>query len=355
VLNKTTCQKLLLLAIITVMIASVFTAGMNTANVFAKSKDSKAKADFIKKFGKSVEGKWSKIEVGSYSIFGSNATITPYNKTKTGPVVPPPPPQCKTGEHLEGDKCIPNVIPSDGNSTIVCMVGDISGTAVRDAMVKAGCQAVIALGDLTYSDTLAAFTKNYGDNQFQVIKCDIGNHDSDENAKGKDIIKQAKAYCGDTWWLKVGTSTLFIGLNTNGNLDTQLGVVQGWLMDNQFMAGITKVHITSHKAICDTPPKSHHPELLMTLCNSITAFVPGIVTLYWENGHNHVYAETSDGLIKTIGTGGRSHYDCGTGMGKTHDWTYCNNNDYGFLKYKIDNIKGDTIGNFTSTSGKVIR
>jgi hypothetical protein len=352
-LNRIACI-LLVSAIITAMIASTSIQPMSYVNVYAKSKDSKAKDAIIKVIGKSVEGKWSKIDEASYSLFGSNATITPYNKTESGPIVPPPPPQCKTGEHLDGGKCVPNIIPSDGNSTIVCMVGDIEGTGVRDAMVKAGCEAVVALGDLTYGDTLAAFTKNYGGNQFQVIKCDIGNHDSDENAKGKDIVKQAKAYCGDTWWLKVGQSTLFMGINTNGNLDTQLGTIQGWLMNETLMAGITKVHITSHKAICDTPPKSHHPELEMTLCNSITAYVPGIVTLYWENGHNHVYAETSDGLIKTVGSGERSHYDCGTGMGKTHDWTYCNNKDYGFLKYKIDNIKGDTISNFISTSGKVI-
>lgn len=334
--------------VIGLLILTLILAPALTFESFSKSKDSKAKDAIVKAIGKSVEGKWSKIDEASYSLFGSNVTITPYNKTGSGPVVPPPPPQCKTGEHLDGGKCIPNVVPSDGNSTIVCLVGDISGSAVNDAMVKAGCQAKIGLGDLTYKDTLAAF-KSQGFN-----KCDIGNHDSDENAKGKGIVKEAKAYCGDTWWLKVGQGTLFVGLNTNGNLDTQLGTVQGWLMNDTLMAGVTNVHITSHKAICDTPPKSHHPELLMTLCNSIAAYVPAMVTLSWENGHNHVYAETSDGLIKTIGTGERSHYDCGTGMGKTHQWIYCNNKDFGFLKYKIDNIKGDTVASFISTSGKVI-
>jgi hypothetical protein len=327
------------------LIASV--GALGAQNVLAKSKDSKAKDAFIKAYSKSVEGKWSKIAESSYSIFGSNATITPYNKTKATPVPPIPPPSCKTGEHLENGKCILDVIPSDGNSSIVCLVGDISGTAVNDAMVKAGCQAKIGLGDLTYKSDLSAF-KSQG-----FTKCDIGNHDAEEDGSAA-LEKESIAYCNDTWWLKVGQSTLFIGLNTNGNLDVQLGTIQGWLMDSQFMSGITSVHITSHKAICDTPPNSHHKELLMELCNSITAYVPGIVKLYWENGHNHVYAETSDGLIKTIGTGGRSHYDCGTGMGKTHDWTYCNNKDYGFLKYKIDNISGDTVGNFISTSGKVI-
>jgi hypothetical protein len=324
---------------------------MSNTSVLAKSKDSKAKDAIVKTIGKSVEGKWSKIDLAGYSIFGSNATIFPYNKT-VGPVVPPPPLVCEPNEHPDNGKCIPNETPSNITGTVVCLVGDIQGVAVRDGMKDFGCDDVIALGDLTYGSTLDSFVKDYGSNDFKVLRCVIGNHDADEEEKGKAIVKQAKLFCGeDAWWFKVGNATLFVGINTNGNLDTQLGNIQDALMNNQFMSNITSVHFVSHKAICMTPPNSHHKELLKTLCNSLRDYVPPGVRIYFDNGHNHVYAETKDGLTKTIGTGGRSHYECGIDQ----IWIYCNNKDNGFLAYTIDNSTGATVGHFYGTSGNLIR
>lgn len=333
------------------MLLTLLIAPTLTHDIFSKSKDSKAKDAIVKAIGKSVEGKWSKIDIASYSVFGSNATITPWNKTK-GPVIPPPPLVCKSDEHPENGKCVPNVIPNPNASstTVVCMVGDISGTAVRDGMKSLGCDDVIALGDLNYASTLDSFIKDYGSNDFTVIKCVIGNHDSSEDGSGS-IIKQAKAFCGDSWWFKVGNATLFVGINTNGNLDVQLGAIQDILMNDQFMSGITSVHFVSHKAICSTPPNSHHPlELDKTLCNNLIQYTPTGVKVYFENAHNHVYAETKDSLTKTVGSGGRSHYTCGTDQ----IWIYCNDKNYGFLAYTIaDN--GDTVGHFYGSAGNLIR
>jgi hypothetical protein len=338
---------------VSLLLVMIVLAPTLTHDIFSKSKDSKAKDVIVKTLGKSVEGKWSKIDLAGYSIFGSNATIFPYNKTG-GSVVPPPPLVCEPNEHPDNGKCIPNETPSNVTGTVVCLVGDIQGTVVRDGMKDFGCDDVITLGDLTYTATLDSFIKDYGSNDFKVLKCVIGNHDSTENAPKKDspIVKQAKAFCGeDAWWLKVGNATLFVGINTNGNLDTQLGNIQDMLMNNQFMSNITSVHFVSHKAICMTPPNSHHKELLKTLCNSLRDYVPPGVRIYFDNGHNHVYAETKDGLTRTIGSGDKSHYTCGTDQ----IWIYCNNKDNGFLAYTIDNATGATVGHFYGTSGNLIR
>jgi hypothetical protein len=236
----------------------------------------------------------------------------------------------------------------DSTTTTVCEVGDIKGSAVNNAMNKALCEIKIGLGDLGYKSTLSDF-KSQG-----FSKCVVGNHDAKEDGSVK-LEKESTALCKNPWFLKVGEATLFIGINTNGDLKKQFATIQAYLMDSQNMSGINNIHVTSHKAICDTPPKSHHKQLIMSLCNSIASNVPAAITLYWDNGHNHVYAETSDKLVKTIGSGGKSHYECGTGKGKTHKWVYCNNKNYGFLEYKINNTDGSTTGQFISTTGKVIR
>jgi hypothetical protein len=348
----------ILIAIIGIaMIASASILPMSSL-VLAKSKDSKAKDAIVKAVGKSVEGKWSKIDEASYSLFDSNSTITPYNKTKVGPVTPPLPPSCKTGDHLQDGKCVPDVKPAPGNVTRIALVGDIKGTSVRDAIAKENPDVVIGLGDLGYEATLSGFKSNYI-NYFNdkgvAVKCLIGNHEDTEDGSAA-LLKEASATCGaGVWWLKIGTSTLFIGVNTNGNLDTQLGIVQDLIMNETFMAGVTSLHYESHKPICATPPNSHHPlELDMTFCNNLIVYTPGTVQLYFDNGHNHVMGESVavDGILyKTIGSGGKSHYECG----KNTIWIFCNNTDNGFYMYEIDNTSGATTGSFISTAGKIIK
>jgi hypothetical protein len=331
------------LFVVSLIILTLVLAPTLTQDLFAKKKsaDSKAKDAIIKALGKAVEGKFSKIELSSFKLFDSNVTVTYWNKT-SGPVIPPPPPKCLPTEHLENGKCVPNTTPSTANSTIVCMVGDIGGTAVSAQMDKQGCDVKIGLGDLTYKSTIDNFVK------LKFDKCVVGNHDANENAKGDPIVKQALLLCGESWWLKVGNSTLFMGFNTNGNLDTQLGAAQDFLTNTTFMQGITNVHFLSHKPICMTPPNSHHPlELPATFCDSLLHYVPAGVKVYFENGHNHVLAQTKDGQTSTVGGGEKSHYGCGTNA----IWVFCNNNDFGFLMIIIDNHNGNQVSKFISTSG----
>ncbi len=330
------------------MLLALLVAPTLTHDLFAKSKDSKAKDVIIKALGKSVEGHYAKIAEMGYQLFGSNNTVTFWNKT-VGPIVPPPPLVCEPTEHAENGKCVPNVIPTNKTGSVVVIVGDVSGTAVRDGIKKVDPDLVIVVGDLGYQSTLSWFKSNYY-NAFDHVRCIIGNHDATEDGSSS-LLKEAKALCGESWYQKVGNSTLFIGLNTNGNLDTQLGATQDLLMNTAFMKNITNVHFVSHKPICSTPPNSHHPlELEKTFCNNLIQYTPTGVKIYFDNGHNHVYAETKDGLTHTTGAGGKSHYSCGTNT----VWIYCNNKDYGFLAYTIDD-NGATISHFYGTTGKIIR
>lgn len=331
------------------MLLALFLAPTLTHDLFAKSKDSKAKDAIIKALGKSVEGHYAKISEMSYQLFGSNNTVVFWNKT-TGPVVPPSPPTCLPTEHFENGKCVPNVIPTNTTGSVVAIVGDVSGTAVRDGIKKVNPDLVIVVGDLGYQSSLSWFKSNYY-NAFDHVRCVVGNHEDTEDGSAS-LLKEAKALCGESWYQKVGNATLFIGVNTNGNLDTQLGSVQDLLMNTVFMDGITNVHFVSHKPICSTPPNSHHPlELDKTFCNNLIQYTPTGVKIYFDNGHNHVYAETKDDLTKTVGSGGKSHYSCGTNA----VWIYCNNKDYGFLAYTINATNGDSVSHFYGTTGKVIR
>lgn len=278
----------------------------------SKSKDSKAKDDFIKKAGKAVEGKWSKIEIGNMSLFGSNSTITFYNKTKV--ITPPNPP--------------PNPPPTPtGNTTVVCAVGDLSGSTVPGKMKN--CDEKVGLGDLGYGSDLSYFKKLGFD------KCVVGNHDAPEDGSAI-IYKEALAYCGDNWNIKIGQSVLIFGFNTNGDLSKQLAA--GKNIFSNLMTNVKTVVLASHKP-CYTSPNSHHPveSSVKTLCDSLAGSVPQGVKIYYVSGHNHQMASTVDGLKFVSGAGGRSHYDCGTDA----LWNFCDNKNYGYLEMTIDNDNGN--------------
>jgi len=337
----------------TIIVVSILMATLvfNAGSILAKSKSEKI---ITKAIGKAVEGKWGDICIAAISTKKNFSDFTTaYNNTKCLPIIPGPvePPTCKPNEHLDNNsKCVPNVTPAPGNSSIVCAAGDFSGTAVHDAMVKAGCGVTLGLGDLTYKSDLAAFKSQH------FTKCIIGNHDAEENGNAK-IYAEALAYCGNSWWLKVGKTTVFFGLNTNAkSLTPQLDATTSLLHNATFMDGIKNVYFVSHKPICSTPPNSHHPleSTPVQLCSPLLDAVPAGVRITFINGHNHVMAETlgindlNGGTYITAGGGGRSHYSCGV----DDIWKFCNNSDYGFLKLVIDNNNGNVVDNFYSTGGK---
>ena len=145
--------------------------------------------------------------------------------------------------------------------------------------------------------------------------------------------------------LKVGTA-LFMGFNTNGNLDTQLGTAQGLVTNSTFMQGVKDAFILSHKP-CYTTPGSHHPieGNVKTLCDSLAPYIlQSGVKVYYIAAHNHQMASSADGTKFLSGAGGKSHYACGTDQ----VWTFCDNSHYGYLELTIDNNSGAITTKFIS-------
>ncbi|MGA9941587.1 MAG: metallophosphoesterase, partial [Nitrososphaeraceae archaeon] len=134
--------------------------------------------------------------------------------------------------------------------TKIALVGDISGTSIRDLIKEHNPDLVVALGDLGYESTLDTFKKDYG---IFNLKCLVGNHDSPEDAGGDPIVKEAPAYCGDWWNVKVGSTTMLFGFNTNGDLNNQLEAAK-----KISLRGIKTLIVMTHKP-CYTTPNSHHP------------------------------------------------------------------------------------------------
>jgi type II secretory pathway pseudopilin PulG len=323
-----------LVAILTV--ALVTSAAMPFGHADAASKKEKKIRDEISKaIGKATEGKYSSIEILSLKKFNSNSTVVVWNKTKVTPS-PTPTPEPE-----------PQPEPTPGTATTVAFVGDLSGTAVRDAIKSKNPELVVALGDLTYKGSLADYKTNWASDDFNIIKCVIGNHDASEDGSG-GIVSEAKAACGDSFWLKVGNATLVMGFNTNAKPDALLTWAKDKFSDSGFMKGIKTVIFASHKGN-HVAPNSHHPaeSSVKSFYSSLASAVPSGVKVIEVNAHNHVLAAASSQGWYTSGGGGRSHYECG----EDATWTFCNGAKYGFLSMQIDIKTGATTGTFYDTSG----
>ena len=291
-------------------------------------------------------------------------SITVNPKVTPTPVPVPLPSTCEPDEHLVDNICVPNTpvptptptptptpVPQPATDMKIVITGDVasgtSGTAVFNGIAKENATNVIVLGDLGYQSDLKWFKSTYGSLN-NKLNCVIGNHDSPEDGSST-LYKEAQAYCGNSYYFKKN-HVLFMGFDTNGNLDVQLGSAQNLVMNTEFMKGITSVHILSHKP-CFAPPNSHHPVEtdIKTLCNSLAAKIPSGVKVYYDQAHNHVMSQTNDELYKQIGAGGRSHYTC-----PTTTWNgWCDNSHYGYLVYTIK-PDGTTTSVFKDYNGKVL-
>lgn len=292
--------------------------------VQAKSKDSKAKDKIIKAIGKAVEGKYSTIKLIQLSKSNVSGYVIAYNTTKSTPPLPPPNPEPS-----------PQPTPT-GNVSKVAMIGDISGTSVRDLIQKSNPNLVVALGDLGYKSDLSSFKKNYG-GSFKNLRCVIGNHDATEDGSSA-LYKEALAYCGDHWSLKIGKSTLLIGMNTNGDIPSQVSAVKQYLTSDTM---IKTVILLSHKA-GHVPPNSHHPAEASNLYKQLEQLIPTSVKLIEIAGHNHVSSSAPSKNWYQAGAGGKSFYSCGTDA----VWTFCDNKSEQYLELTIDNANGNTAAKF---------
>ena len=223
-----------------------------------------------------------------------------------------------------------------------------AGNRVFNAIKARNANNVIVLGDLGYEETLTWFKNTYG-TLGNKLNCVIGNHDANEDADGNTIQAETVKFCGNSWYFKKN-SVLFIGFNTNGDLNKQATEGGALLQNSQFMTGIKSVHIMSHKG-CAVPPNSHHPVEVKAFCDAVKAKIPTTVKAYWDSGHNHVMSESADKTYKQSGAGGRSHYSCPTSV--TTAW-WCNAVNYGFLEYTIQ-PDGTTTHQWFDYNGRVLR
>jgi len=224
----------------------------------------------------------------------------------------------------------PTPIPAVDRKVIV--VGDLesstAGTAVFNSIKAKNPDVVIALGDLGYSSSLSWFKSTYG--KLNMV-CVPGNHESANEDGSSALQAETLKYCSNPFYFKLN-KILFIGINTNGNLDVQLGEAQAQVMNAKQMQGVKEVHLLTHKP-CAVPPNAHHPveTKVKTLCDSLKAKVPAGVKFVNDAAHNHVMSASKDGQYITSGAGGRSHYTCGTNT----IFTFCDATHFGYLEYII--------------------
>jgi predicted phosphodiesterase len=240
------------------------------------------------------------------------------------------------------------------NITIIDAVGDLDcSKRLHDQIKNDDPTIFIALGDLCYKRDLTNFTITYSDlKNTNKLECLIGNHDSEENGNLK-ILNQALEYCGDHWYRKVANnSTLFIGLNTNGNTSLQTNWGQALVTNSSLMKGIVNVFILTHKPAHTPPGSDHRPEnLTVKMLSEIVNSVPKNVRVFEVAGHNHLMAESSNERWFISGAGSKKLYN----FSPDSAWPLVNNKVQGYLQFKINNTDGMVLGaHFYGFDGRFI-
>ena len=346
-------RKILIPFLATVLLLSTVTSVYGITNDEAKKKiinsvnskvDPNLSPEAIDAIDKTVEGNWTTLDMVTVNYLPNSTTINTLNisqfgnnNTETiinGTEPLPPPNPCPPDMHLENGICVPNNPDPKPNVTIVevLLAGDVDGKKVFTALGNEKADYLFVLGDCEYSNADAC--KPYM-SLAKVTRLAVGNHD--------DFV-----LTGDTWQIKTG-KVLWIGFNSEKSLTSQKTALKGFI-DNA--GDVKSIHLLSHKPTESVPPNSHHgiEDGVKAVGDYVESIVPDGVILYKENGHNHVYSESADGLLKQIGLGGREHYTCG----QNTVWIYCNNDDFGYYKYVVNLETGETTGNLYNAQGQVI-
>ena len=231
---------------------------------------------------------------------------------------------------------------STSATTRIDTVGDLDcSNGLHDQIKKDKPDYFIALGDLCYNPDLSEFHSTWNDiNNGKEFACVIGNHDAEEDGN-PTIFKQAQQFCKDHWYRKVaGGTTLLLGLDTNGDIQSQILWGQNLVTDQSIMKGVKTVIFFSHK-MAHSPPSHHHVESsTIELYEKIQSSIPKGIAIYEVAGHNHIMAESKNGHWFVSGAGGESHYQ---GFTTGSDWPFVNDKDYGYLQLQIDNNDGNVI------------
>src|SRR4029078_1094919 len=124
------------------------------------------------------------------------------------------------------------------------------------------------------------------------------------------IVKQALEYCRDHWFIVTANgTTLIIGLNSNGDMNTEQQFGISLVTNKETMKGVKNVIIASHKPAHSAP--SHHTveSSTKTLYANIESKIPSGVQVYELAVHNHISAKSKDGHWFVAGGGGRTPYE----------------------------------------------
>ena len=295
-------------------------------------------------------------------------TPQPTDNQSTSQPEPGPQPTCKSTEIYNAtlNECVakptptpqpvpqPTPTPTQSRPFTFTVVGDIStntdSTKVFNAIKAQNSTYVFVLGDLGYADNLDFFKKTYGSLGDKMF-CVVGNHESANEDGTTSLQKATQEYCGDSYWIKDGSSVFFL-FNTNGDLKTQSSKAVQFLHNTTVMTGVKNIHILSHKP-CVSPPNSHHPApettAIKSFCDTLKSNIPSNIKVDYIQAHNHVMSSSADGTYKQVGSGGRSHYTCGTSTA----FPFCDNAHYGFLKATVK-ADGTTTYQFIDYNGKTI-
>lgn len=371
------------LSLVIAFFSAIMISGNYAYGAILTPEDNDAKEKIITELSNKVDHRYDRYDLIIASVKGDNSSFVIINQTGEFPIPPiicgegtveengvcvpeePEPPQCDEGEiyNATSEMCEKPPVPPDDNTTepeppvepeppaesektTIGTMGDIEGYTVFNGMKAKNYDINVANGDLGYKSSLTEFKDKW--NSLSGEKpCVIGNHDSDEDGSST-ITKQAREYCGDVWNKKVANgTTMLLGANTNGNLDSIGTTLANVVMDESLMEGVKNVILFTHKP-CETFPNSHHgvEGNVKAFCNELEMMIPSEAGFVSIAGHNHENAKKQDESAFIAGGGGGGARDCGTGSG----WDFCSKSE-GWLELTIDNNSGDIDYKFIKTNG----
>lgn len=239
----------------------------------------------------------------------------------------------------------------------VAFVGDIScnsnGIATLNAIKADNPDAFIILGDMSYEPSISCFFGYIKDliDQGVTVRCDIGNHDSDEVATD-ELEKAYWNLCGGGasqegfWKIQAGDITIF-GINTqcDGNKShtateppcdiTKIIKFLKDLDENRFVVA------TAHEPLCESP-KAKNPEFKcnQAILNEFDRI--GLTTAVGADNHCSAF----NGKKFIAGSGGKSHYSCS-------GWDWIDDANYGYLFMKLKGDKLDFVFKHFKTRAEI--
>ena len=226
----------------------------------------------------------------------------------------------------------------------VIFVGDISctsnGLATLDSIKAENPDAVILLGDMSYEAfpaCIATYVKDMR-NDGVTVRCNIGNHDSDQVES--DALEKAYwnlcaggASQGGFWKIQSGNITIF-GINTQCDGSANHTATVPPCSSEEVIEFLKSIHknrfvvATAHIPLCETP-ESKNAEYRCDNAMLEEFDRMGLTTAV--SAHNHCSA--FNGRMFIAGSGGRSHYAC-SGWNWIDDTKYA----YLFMEYKQEKL-----------------